>query len=81
VPTHGVRTIDIEHAINLLRSENAQLKANARTEATNEGTRKKNIEHLQREILKLQEQLLASQNKVYELQSKLLSLREIVNGV
>jgi cell division septum initiation protein DivIVA len=77
-------TIDVEHALAVLRSENARLKdcitTNAERAAQNEETHKKNYEGWRRENLKLQDQLLASQEKVYELQNKLLSLREIVNG-
>ena len=78
------RTIDVEHALAVLRSENARLKdaarMNAERAALNEETYKKNSEGWRRESLKLQEQLLASQEKVYELQNKLLSLRQIVNS-
>jgi hypothetical protein len=83
-PTDTVDTIDVKHALAVLRSENARLKdqaaTNAKTAAQNEETHKKNYEGWRRENLKLQEQLLAPQERVYELQGKLLSLREIVNG-
>lgn len=79
-----VSTIDVEHALAVLRSENARLKdllkTNADIAARNEEIQKRNSETSRREILKLQEQLLASQERVYELQDKLLSLRQIVNG-
>jgi predicted RNase H-like nuclease (RuvC/YqgF family) len=84
VPAPNTVSKTIEHALAVLRSENAWLKdcakTNAEREAQNEETRKKNIEGWRRENLRLQEQLLASQERVYELQAKLLSLREIVNG-
>jgi predicted RNase H-like nuclease (RuvC/YqgF family) len=83
-PNTATRTIDVEHALAVLRSENARLKdcarVNAEREAGNEETRRKNYEGWRRENLRLQTELLASQEKVFELQAKLLSLREIVNG-
>jgi hypothetical protein len=67
-PNAVSRTVDIEHALAVLRSENAWLKdcakTNAEREARNEETRKKNSEGWRRENLRLQEQLLASQEKV-----------------
>ena len=78
------KTIDVEHALAELRSENARLKdlakVNAETAARNEETHKKNNEGWRRENLKLQEQPLSAQDRVYELQNKLLALRQIVNG-
>lgn len=85
------KTIDFEHALAFLRSENAKLRsentwlkdraeANAKIAAQNEGIRKQNSEHVLREKLKLQQELLASQERVCELQNKLLSLRQIVNS-
>jgi hypothetical protein len=86
-PGTVAKTIEVGQAFAVLRSENAslrsendQLKINARIAAQNNAAHKKNTEHWQGEILKLQEQLLASQKRVYELQDKLLSLREIVNS-
>jgi hypothetical protein len=83
-PTDTVDTIDVEHALAVLRSENARLRdhvaANAKTAAQNEETHKRNAELLRKENLKTQEQLLAAQERVYGLQGKLLSLREIVNS-
>jgi hypothetical protein len=83
-PNAVSRTIDVEHALAVLRSENARLKEEARVNAEraarNEEIHKKNSDGWRRENLKLQEQLLASQEKVYELQNKLLDLRQIVNG-
>jgi hypothetical protein len=79
-PNTVSRMMDAEHALAVLQSENARLKANAGIAAQNEETYKKNSEGWRKKILSLQEQLLASQEKVYELQNKLLSLRQIVNG-
>jgi predicted RNase H-like nuclease (RuvC/YqgF family) len=80
----SVETIDVKHALAVLRSENARLKdcatVNAEREAGNEETRRKNYEGWRRENLRLQTELLASQEKVFELQDKLLALRRIVNG-
>jgi hypothetical protein len=84
LPTDTVDTIDVEHALAVLRSENARLRdcagADAKRAAQNEEDHKRNTERWRKENLKLQEQLLASQERVYELQGKLLSLREIVNS-
>jgi hypothetical protein len=84
LPTDTVDTIDVEHALAVLRSENARLRervaADAKTAAQSEEDHKRDIACRQNENLKLQEQLLAAQERVYELQGKLLSLREIVNS-
>ena len=84
VPGTTCRTIDVQHALAALRSDNAALRHRIKTNDENNGrnqeTHKKNHEHSRKEILKLQEQLLASQDRVYELQKTLLSLREVANS-
>lgn len=78
------KTIDVEHALAVLRAENTQLRervsANAQTVAQNAETHRKSYEGWRRENLRLQNELLASQERVFELQDKLLSLRQIING-
>jgi hypothetical protein len=84
-PAPGVvsQTVNVEHALAILRSENARLKdcarVNAEREARNEEMREKNRAHGIRETLRLQNELLASQERIVELQDQLLALRRIVN--
>ena len=84
VPIDTVNTIDVEHALAVLRSENARLKekvaATVKTAAQSEETHKRDIACRRKENLKLQSELLTAQQRVYELQEKLLSLRAIVNS-
>lgn len=84
LPTDTVDTIDVEHALAVLRSENARLKekvaATVKTAAQSEETHKRDIACRRKENLKLQSELLTAQQRVYELQEKLLSLRAIVNS-
>jgi hypothetical protein len=84
LPADTVDTIDVEHALAVLRSENARLRdragADAKVAAQKEEDHKRDTANWRKENLKLQEQLLAAQQRVYELQAKLLSLREIANG-
>ncbi len=77
------KTVDIEYAFNVLRSENARLKETAKklaeTEASNEETHKREHAAWRRETIRLQNELLAAQERVYQLQAKLLALRALIN--
>ena len=82
LPADTVDTIDVEHALAVLRAENARLRDRAGVDAIavsqKEEEHQRDVANWRKENLKLQEQLLAAQERVYELQGKLLSLREIV---
>ena len=84
LPADTVDTIDVEHALAVLRAENARLRDRAGVDAIavsqKEEEHQRDVANWRKENLKLQEQLLAAQERVYELQGKLLSLREIVNS-
>ena len=84
LPADTVDTIDVEHALAVLRAENARLRDRAGVDAIavsqKEEEHQRDVANWRKENLKLQEQLLAAQERVYELQEKLLSLRAIVNS-
>jgi hypothetical protein len=67
-PTGTSRTVDIEHALAVLRSENNHLrdilKTNADREAQNEDIRAKNHTHDVKEKIRLQSELLAAQELI-----------------
>ena len=79
LPADTVDTIDVEHALAVLRAENARLRDRAGVDAIavsqKEEEHQRDVANWRKENLKLQEQLLAAQERVYELHGKLLSLR------
>ena len=84
VPIDTVNTIDVEHALAVLRAENARLRDRAGVDAIavsqKEEEHQRDVANWRKENLKLQSELLTAQQRVYELQEKLLSLRAIVNS-
>jgi hypothetical protein len=66
------KTVDVEYALAVLRSEHDRLKDCAKTNeerhAQNQEINRKNYEGWRQENLRLQSELLASQEKVFELQ-------------
>jgi hypothetical protein len=77
------KTIDVEHALSVLRSENARMKeaakANAEKQAASLRAAQIDHDHTRRELHKVHTGLFESQQRVHVLERRLLALRTLVN--
>jgi hypothetical protein len=77
------KTVDVEYALSVLRSENARLREAAKTNAEKQAAslRASQIDHdhTRRELHKVHTQLFESQQRVYALEKQLLAVRAAVN--